>query len=243
MKKRFFCGLVFMLVVVFPFTLMAEDFLNSADALFEKGDIGSIKESIPLYIKAVETNPGSYEANWKCARAHSEYADRAFKQNMDGWKDICIKYGKDGMRYGAKAIELEPQKIEGNYWYCLCVKSYSDSVSVFTALKEGLKGKFQKAIETAYEKDKMYRSGGPIKGLGRFWYVLPFPYHSVKKSLMYFEEHHKLFPNDPEGLVWYAEVLIDKKKKDQAMSLLKKAAASDDSYYSSQAKKMMKELE
>ncbi len=243
MKRRLFCSFVCLLVIIFPFTLMAEDSLPSAEALFEKGDTGSILESIPLYIKAVEANPGSYEANWKCARAYSEYANRAFKQGLDGWKDICNKYGKDGMGYGQKAIELEPQKVEGNYWYGLCVKSYADSVSVFTALKEGLKGSTQKAFESAYETDKMYEGGGPIKALGRFWYVLPWPYHSAKKSLRYFEEHHKLFPDDTEGLVWYAEVLIDKKKKSQAMSLLKKAATSDDLYYSAQAKDMMKELE
>jgi tetratricopeptide (TPR) repeat protein len=222
---------------------MAEDSLTSAETLFKKGDIGSILASIPFYIKAVEANPGSYEANWKCARAHSEYANRAFKQGLDGWKDICNKYGKDGMGYAQKAIELEPQRIEGNYWYGLCVKSYSDSVSVFTALKEGLKGSTQKAFETAYEIDKMYEGGGPIKALGRFWYVIPWPYHSAKKSLKYFEEHNKYFPSDPEGLVWYAEALIEKKKKGQAMSLLKKAATSDNLYYSSQAEDLMKELE
>jgi hypothetical protein len=222
---------------------MAEDFLTSAEALFKMGDTGSILESIPIYIKAVEANPESYEANWKCARAHAEYTSKAFQQDLDGWKSICIKYGKDGMGYGEKAIELEPQKIEGNYYYAFCVKSYSDSVSVFTALKEGLKGSFQKAAETAYEKDRMYENGGPIKILGRFWAVLPWPLKSAKKSIRYFEEHNKYFPNDPEGLVWYAEALIDKKKKSQAMSLLKKAATSGDLYYSSQAKELMKELE
>lgn len=243
MKRRLFCSFVCLLVIIFPFTLMAEDSLTSAEALFERGDTGSIQESILIYIKAVEANPESYEANWKCARANAEYTSKAFQQGLDGWENICIKYGKDGMGYGEKAIELEPQKIEGNYYYARCVKSYSDSVSVFTALKEGLKGGFQKAAETAYEKDRMYDNGGPIKMLGRFWAVLPWPLKSTKKSIRYFEEHHQCFPNDPEGLVWYAEALIDKNKKSQALPLLEKAAAGDHPYYSNQAKELMKEAE
>jgi hypothetical protein len=96
-----------MLLFSFHFVSIAEDPLVEADTLFDKGDIASILESIPLYIKAVEANSSSYEANWKCARAHREYANLNLEQELEGWKDICKKYGKDGMEYGEKAKELE----------------------------------------------------------------------------------------------------------------------------------------
>lgn len=240
MKRWFFCGIICMLFLAAPFVSMADDSLVEADMLFEKGDITSALEAISLYVKAVEANPDSYEANWKCARGHWSYADKVFQQSLDGWKDICKRYGKDGMKYGEKAIELAPIKIEGNYYYGLCVKSYADSVSIFTALKEGLKGSTQKAFEAAYEADKMYDRGGPIKALGRFWFVLPWPLTDTKSSLRYFEEHQKYFPEDTEGQVWYAEVLIDKNMKDLAKPLLEKAVASNHPYYSKQAKDLMR---
>jgi len=99
MKKFFLYVLVCMFLFSFHFVSMAEDPLVEADALFEKGDITSIFESIPLYIKAVEADPDSYEANWKCARAHREYADHALEGEYEGWKDICKEYGKKGMGY------------------------------------------------------------------------------------------------------------------------------------------------
>ena len=240
MKRWFFCGVICILFLAVPFSSMADDALIEADILFVKGDIKSIMEAIPLYCKAVEANPDNYEANWKCARAHWNYADKVFQQGLDGWKDICKKYGKDGMKYGEKAIKLASSKIEGNYYYGLCVKSYADGVSIFIALKEGLKGSTQKAFEAAYETDKMYDRGGPIKALGRFWFVLPWPLTDTKSSLRYFEEHQKYFPEDTEGQVWYAEVLIDENMKDRAKPLLEKAAASNHTYYSKQANDLMK---
>ena len=242
MKRCFLYVLICMLLFSFHFVSMAEDPLVEADTLFDKGDIASILESIPLYIKAVEANSSSYEANWKCARAHREYANLNLEQELEGWKDICKKYGKDGMEYGEKAKELEPDKIEGHYYYGLCVASYSDGVSILKALKEGLKGSTQDAFYTAYEIDKMFEGGGPMLCIGRFWHQLPFPLTNKRRAKKYFEEHHEYFPDDPQGLVYFAELLIDGRKKDEARPLLEKAVAGDEPYYSKWAERLLEDL-
>jgi len=245
MKRVFLYVFVCMFLFSFHFISMAEDPLVEADALFEKGDItniSSILESIPLYIKAVEANPNSYEANWKCARAHREYANLNLEQESEDWEDICKKYGKDGMVYGEKAIELEPDKVEGQYYYGLCVASYSDGVSILKALKEGLKGSTQDAFYTAYEIDKMFEDGGPMLAIARFWHQLPFPLRNKKRAEKYFNEHHESFPDDPQGLVYFAELLIDRRKKDEAKPLLEKAVAGDEPYYSKWAERLLEDL-
>jgi len=164
MKKYFLFLLTCTLFFVFSFTSLANDTIEQADALFEKGDVTSILESIPLYIKAVGANQDSYEANWKCARAHREYANLNLEQESEDWEDICKKYGKDGMEYGE------------------CVASYSDGVSILKALKEGLKGSTQDAFYAAYEIDKMFAEGGPILSIARFWHQLPFPLRNKKRA-------------------------------------------------------------
>jgi len=242
MKRCFLYVLICMLLFSFHFVSMAEDPLVEADALFEKGDIASILESIPLYIKAVEANPDSYEANWKCARAHREYADHALEGEHEGWKDICKEYGKKGMEYAEKAKELEPEKIEGHYYFGLSAGTYSDGVSILKALKEGLKGSTQEAFYKAYELDKMYDIGGPMLAIGRFWHKLPFPLRLKRRAERYLEEHHKYFPDDPEGLVYYAELLIDMGKKKKAKPLLEKAIMGDEPFYSKLAKEMLEDL-
>jgi len=50
MKRCFWYVLICMFLFSFHFVSMADDPLVQADALFEKGDISSILESIPLYV-------------------------------------------------------------------------------------------------------------------------------------------------------------------------------------------------
>lgn len=242
MKRYLLIIFVCVLFSVFSFTSLANDAIVQADALFDKGDVDSILESIPLYVKAVETNPDNYEANWKCARAHREYANLTLELELEDWEDICKKYGKDGMGYGEKAIELEPDKVEGQYYYGLCVASYSDGVSILKALREGLKGSTQDAFYAAYEIDKMFEDGGPILAIARFWHQLPFPLGNNRRAQKYFEEHHEYFPDDPQGLVYFAELLMDRRKKKEAKPLLEKAVVGDEPYYSKWAERLLEDL-
>jgi len=146
------------------------------------------------------------------------------------------------MGYAEKAKELEPEKIEGHYYYGLSAGTYSDGISILKALKEGLKGSTQDAFYKAYDIDKMYDIGGPMLAIGRFWHQLPFPFKNKKRAEKYLAEHHQYFPDDPEGLVYYAELLIDRGKKKEARPLLEKAIAGDEPFYSNWAQRLLDDL-
>lgn len=227
-----------------PLILSAADLMIQGDALFDKGktDLKSYKDAGDLFAKAIEANPSSYEAAWKAARSYRYYADESKKRNTPDWKAVCKEYGKVGMKYGEKAIALSPDGVEGNVWYGFSVASYSDSVSVLTALREGLKDKTQKSFEKAYKVNKLYHDGGPIKALGRFWFVLPWPLQDKKLSLTYLREYQKTFPNDVEGQVYLAETLMKTGGKDDAKTTLQKASASKDKYYADWAKRLLAEM-
>ena len=132
MKRRLSSGLCIFIVMLIPASLMATDDVAEADELFEQGGLANYKQAIELYQKAITENPGNYEANWKCARAYREYGDAAKSQKVEGWKDICAQYGKEGMQYAQRASELDPAKPDGYYYYGLNVGIYSDGVSIFT---------------------------------------------------------------------------------------------------------------
>ena len=246
--KRFLLwfGLFSVLVFIHPLSLMAEDYLSKADGLYEKGGIENYKRSIVLFLKALEENPNDYEANWKCARAYREYGEEAKRQAIEGWKKICAKYGKEGMKYALKAIEQEPDKPDGHYYYGLNVGIYSDGVSILTALAEGLKGKTQSSLEKAYELDKMYNEAGPILSLGRFWAVVPWPYKDKKKALKFYREYQKTqyFNEKAEGKIYLAELLVELKgNKKEAKVLLEKASQSDEKYFRDWAKRLLRKIE
>jgi tetratricopeptide (TPR) repeat protein len=241
--RRVMLGFLFFLAVLaFPQYLIADDSIVNADALVEQGGTVNLLKAADMYAKASDANPASYEAAWKACHAYREYCNESKEQDSSGWQDICKKYAKIGMKFGERAIALEPNKIEGHFWYGCSVGNYSDGVSVLTALREGLKDKTQASFEKSYAINKMYHDGGPIKALGRFWYVLPWPLNDKKKSLDYLREYQKLFPNDAEGQIYLAEVLIDTKNKEEAKTILQKTAVSHETYFSNWAKRLLGNL-
>ena len=247
MKRQIWRTSIVIIFLSFPLYVAAVDYLAEADRIFDQGGIANYKKSIDLYIKAVEQHPDDYEAAWKCARAHREYADEAKKKGVEGWKDICAQYGKAGMQYAQKAIELKPERPDGHYYYGLNVGIYSDGVSIFTALKEGLKDKTQQSFEKTYEINKMYKDGGPMLSLGRFWAVLPWPLRDREKSLVYYREYQQTqyFATNTEAQLFLAELLIQMggdKNKAEAKGYVEQALKSEDPYFKDWAKQLQAKL-
>ncbi len=242
MRRIILGGLLLIAVFALPCSILADDTIAKGDELFAQGGIENLLKSGDIYAQALAANPTSYEAAWKAARSYREYCNESKQKGIAGWQDICKKFGKIGMQYGEKAIALNAKSVEGHFWFGCSVGNYSDGVSILTALKEGLKDKTQNSFEQAYALDKMYKNGGPVKALGRFWYVLPWPLNNKDKSMALLREYQQLFPNDAEGQVFLGELLIDTKNKDEAKILLQKAAASDKQYYSDWAKRLLAKL-
>jgi len=247
MKSTILGYLCLFLVTISPFSLLAANDVAEGDSAYSRGGIDGYEQAIALYEKALAENPDSYEANWKCARAYREYGNEAKSQKIEGWKDICAKYGKTGMQYAQKAIELEPNKPDGHYYYGLNVGIYSDGVSIFTALSEGLKDKTQTSFEKTYAIDKMYKEAGPMLSLGRFWAVLPWPMRDRKKSLQYYREYQatQYFADNLEAHFYIGEVLYQiggDANKAEAKGLLEKAAQSEDPYFRDQAQELLTKI-
>ncbi|MFP4454085.1 MAG: hypothetical protein ACLFNW_06300 [Desulfobacterales bacterium] len=227
----------------------AEQVMQDPDVLFEKEDLKLLEEMIGIYEEVLVDHPDSFESNWKIARGCRFYADLAKRLEVAGWEDICKEYGKKGMEYAEKAIELKPESPAGHYYYGLCAGSYSDGVGLFTALREGLKNKTKDNLEKAYEIDKNFAHGGPMIALGRFWQVVPWPYNDKDKAMEYYREYQETEffekPGSVNARVWMAELLIDKggKEAGEARALLQKALElTDDPYWKKEANKLLEEI-
>lgn len=222
--------------------------MNEAETLFNdrKGSLEDFEKSITLYKKVLSQKPENYEALWKCARSYRYYGDKSKVNKVDGWKKICASYGKEGMNYAQKAIDLKPDQPAGYYFYALSVGVYSDGVSIVTALKEGLKKKTQSSFEKLLELDKHFEDGSGMLGLGRFWAVLPWPLKNKKKALKYYRDYQATpyFGKEPEGYIYLSEVLIamgGKKRKAEAKELLSKFNAPNP-YFQEIKNKLLKKL-
>jgi tetratricopeptide (TPR) repeat protein len=205
-------------------------FVLAATAAFAAGSVPALKADADSAVKAAIAAPADYAVNWKAAKALRLWGDEAVTQKVAGWKDIAKGAGKDGMKYGETATKLNPSGIEGWYYYGLCVGTYSDGVSILTAMAEGLKGKTQKGFETAYAADKSFDTGGPILALGRFWQVLPgIAGRDLKKSEQLFNEYLSLYgtSKDANKDAWYfrGQLYKDTGRTTEARADLQKAAS------------------
>jgi len=204
-------------------------FVSLAFASAEK-DMPQLKENADAAVAAASAAAGDYAANWTAAKECRLYGDELVVRKAEGWKPLAKAAAKNGMKFGEIATKLDPKGIEGWYWYGLCVGTYSDCVSIMTALSEGLKGKTQKAFETSYALDKSYDSGGPILSLGRFWQVLPgIAGKDLKKAEQLFNEYIAQYGEspDPNKDAWYfrGSLYKDRGKKAEAKADLEKASA------------------
>ncbi len=240
--RKVFVSMAVLVVMAMPMVAMAEDALGEAKALLKQETLESSRKALDISLKVVQQQPKSFEANWVVAKAYRMTGDESKRANVPNWKALCKDYGKKGMTYAEKAVAIDPNKVDGHFWYACSVGTYSDGVSILTALKEGLKDKTQTGLETSYKMDKMYNDAGPVLALGRFWSVLPWPLKDKKKAVTYLEEFQKYFPNKPEGQVYLGAAYLDVKEKDKARAVLTKAAASNDKYYSSMAKDLLNDM-
>jgi tetratricopeptide (TPR) repeat protein len=232
--------------------LSAQDLLQQSDTLFNKayynGGSQTHKAALDLALKAVEAGDNSYEAYWRVARGCRSYAEEIKRDNLKNeavWKPVCVRYGRQGMDYGDKAVQLSPRRVEGWLYYGLSVGNYADGVSMFTAVKEGLVGKTRQSFEKAYALDKTYMWGAPMTALGRMWNILPWPLKDNKKALPYLREAQKLVSDNPEGQVYLALVLLesrDDQDKAEAKTLLQKATQGKIAYFAEWAKRELAKL-
>ena len=235
-------------VAVQPPPPAPKDDLTIAAELIDKKGLENYKKALELCEAAVKKEPNSFKANWMAAQACRLYGMEAQELGLSDWKDICKLYGKKGMAYAEKAIQLNPKAVNGYFWYGMDVGIYADSVSILTALKEGLKDKTQNSFETAYKIDKYYEDAGPIAALGRFWAVLPWPLNDDDKAMEYFREYQKTkffgTEDNVQVNVYFAELLMDSRKtKDEAIQMLKQVPRiSNNKYWNDQAKKLLDEM-
>ena len=196
--------------------------LREGDLLWaERADADKAQASIDAYMKVLAVDPDHYEACWKIARAYSFLGDMLPETKV--MRDRHKERGVEGMQYAKKALELNPQGIEGHYYYTLSLAQYSIGISIIKALAKGLGPDYEEHIGKALEIDKMYDFAGPLRAVGRYWYKLPWPKRNIKKSIGYLEEAVASAPTNIRGHVYLAESYLKDKEKKLAKEQLQKA--------------------
>lgn len=238
----------FMSLVAWSATALAADgaeLLAEGDALMEKLGEGDPRGAIAKYEEAAKAGASTYDTQWRIARAYFWWSD--WQDNLDKKKELGLK----GMAAGEKAMEANPDGVEGCYFYAINVGEYSKGISIVKALGQGMEGKFRGAAEKAVKLDSTFDNGGPRNAMGRFYYELPWPKKKLKKSQEILEKNIKEHPGNFRARYYLAETLLAEKEQDAAKKQLEYMVnnepashnEADGLRYQRMAKKLLGELE
>ncbi|MBS3808719.1 MAG: hypothetical protein KGY38_01015 [Desulfobacterales bacterium] len=223
------------------------DALARADRLYEEGTMESLKLSVKLYAQAAEKAPDSYQAFWKGARSSRKITRMAVIREINNLEQICVTFGKQGMKMALEAIKLNPEGVEGHFYYAVNVGGYAKGASIWAILSEGLKGKAQKHLKKAYQIDKGYNQFVLVMHMGLYYEILPwFAGQDKDKAIEFYREALRLMPEDalyrPQLHVLAGKLMLAEGiDKIWAMRLLYETAESGVEYFSDKAREILAE--
>lgn len=154
------------------------------DKLWDNREHKLNQEKIASYLMTEPKIPNDFDIAWRTARI--VYFIGNFGIGVDRYIDS--KEGVKLFRYGYKAGEiaktLNPNRVEGYYWYAVNLGSYGLAKGILSAASNA--GNGMKALRQAITIDPSYQGYGSSRILGRYYQELPRIFGGSKeKALLY----------------------------------------------------------
>jgi len=204
-----------------PAARAPKDLLAEIDAAYRRRDEPGTVDAMRAKLEDAEKRwPGDYEVLWRLARHHFWLADDpalAPKQKS--------RLGKTGWDYGDRATAVDPERVEGWHYAAAGMGNYALGIGVISALRQGIEGKFKDRLSRAERIDPGYEGGAIQTAWGRFWYELPWPKYSARKSRRALEDALRRNADNVRARVYLADLDLKEDEPDRAHAELEKAIA------------------
>jgi hypothetical protein len=178
--------------------------------------VDRVSDAAELMEQAAWTFRTDFKVQWQAAQVWAWLAEN----------DTTSKARKTAAEHGTtaakRAKELNPERVEGFYWYAINVGLRANADRIY-----GLKavGEMEPALKKAVDLDSRYDMGGPLRVLGILYLRTPGPpvsIGSVRKSLRLLQRAAENFPEYPENYLYLAEALRENKRIGEAKEALAK---------------------
>jgi tetratricopeptide (TPR) repeat protein len=212
--------------------------LADLDATYERRDDAA---QLALHRKrlaeAQKLAPKDYEVLWRAARLHFWLADDPKLPSDDK-----SRLGKAGWELGDRATQANPGRVEGWHFAAAGVGNYALGIGVFTALRQGIEGKFKERLSRAEKIDPKFQNGAIQTAWGRFWYELPWPKYSERRSRESLEAALRMNPDNVRARVYLAELHLKESRRDAAAAELQKAISKAPGRYDAPEERRWQEV-
>jgi tetratricopeptide (TPR) repeat protein len=175
---------------------------------------------------AAKTAPDDYGVLWRRARVLFWMADDPAVSKAEK-----SRLGKECWELADRATAAKPDGVEGWFYASAGAGNYSLGIGILSALTQGLEGKYKERLSRAEALDPKFSDGAIPTSWGRFWYELPWPKYSFRKSEAAFKKALELNPRNARALVYLAELYHKEDQDEDARKLLERAADQEPGAY------------
>ncbi|MBF0120164.1 MAG: tetratricopeptide repeat protein [Desulfobacterales bacterium] len=179
-------------------------------------DISSLDKAIAVYKKALEIDPKNPDVYWKLAEVTFKKADDL--KNKEEKKKLF----DETMAFAMKALELNPNSLEGHYWVGCSAIRLAQLTGVFSAVK--MVNQAKKELLKTIEINPNHRfSTLAMTVLAAIYREAPWPIKDINKAYEYAEKAVKQDPNLIFASRQMAYVYIEKKEFEKARKELNRS--------------------
>lgn len=201
--------------------------LAEVDAEWPRRDKPGVLADIQEKLGAAEKRaPDGYGVLWRQARLYFWIAD---DPNLD--KKEKSRIGKIAWDYGDRATRANPRRVEGWNYAAAGMGNYALGIGIFTALRQGIEGKFKERLSRAEQIEPDFENGAIQTAWGRFWYELPWPKYSAKRSRLALEDALRKNGDNVRAHVYLADLWLKEDEPEKAKAELDKAVANPPGRY------------
>lgn len=207
-----------------PAMLVLEPTVKALDASWTVRN--EMHAQIVDFLKKKTTLPDNYEVLWRMARL--SYYGGFFALPKDASSEDKMNVFQVGSEAGDRARKLEPNKVEGHYWYAVTLGGWGIAKGILKALSSA--GPMRDALTEAIKIDPKYHFAGPYRIRGRLYNKLPgmISFGDNEKAADDLSKAISLAPESKLNHVYMAEVQAKRQSKQEALKTLEFAKSLPD---------------
>ena len=226
MKHKIYYLIILLFINLFSLNSYAENKdkneiyfdVASLDQAWNNRESKKGEDSILKFIQNVQNIPENFDVAWRISRLVYFIGNFGPGENLSN--DEHIKVFELGYKAGEIAKNLQPNRVEGYYWYAINLGKYSLAVGLFKALRTAPMAR--DALVEAAKIDPSYHWAGAYRILGRYYQDLPsgISFGDKKKAEEYLTKAIQISPNFRLNTAYLASLESD---KDLKLKLFKEA--------------------
>ena len=192
--------------------------VSRADELYEqRARPEAVRESV-MVLSGARGGANLYEVQWRLARAMfflGQQAESAAEK---------LQLHSSAMDAGARAVALNPERVEGHFWAGVNLALYAESARAPRGIRAVLRARSE--LKRAVEIAESYHDAGPLRVLARLEHRAPrLLGGNRKRSRAYFDRAMAIARNKVT-LLYAAELALDEGEQERAAGLLEEIIAA-----------------